>query len=215
MKDFSVAYSELAIELLPECKKKKGREELIYSYYPVVRFNIALFRSPAKLFMTTVLPLLILQLLTLTVTLQSELLGPRVLNLGVLLLAFFAFQPTLRSLVPNSWKFNLIDQIGVLFLLEVVFIFINSFWQSLSASPAVDVIFGIIATVYVLVSIILVSVHAVNFSRKRTGWESVPQEIKQRGTDFDPSYWGNKRIEVDESQKTELIFDHKTLHKKN
>jgi len=108
-----------------------------------------------------------------------------------------------------------VDQLGVLFLLEVVFIFINSVWQSLSASPVVDVIFGIIATIYVLVALILVIVHAVNFSRKRGGWESAPQEIKQRGTDFDPSLWGNKRIEVDESQKVEMIFDHKTTSKKN
>jgi len=212
-KEFSIAYSELKHELLPEVKKEKGQNALIYSYYPVIRYHIALYRRAARLFVSAILPLLLLIFLALGVAFEPLSLGSRILNLGVLLLAYFAFLPTLRSQIPSSDQFGLVDQLGALYFLEIVFIAIDSVIENFAPNSIVNTIFVIIVLIYAGLAFALVIVKALRFKWSQSHWDAEPKEIKQRGTDFNPDLWHNKDIDVGANQEVTVLLDHKTFKK--
>lgn len=200
LKDFSVAYSELDAKPVKESKKQK--EKLVYSHFPAVTFNVAVYRQPGKLFMTSILPLLVLSILMMGVIFTAPVLGARIQAIGILLLAYFAFLPSLRRQIPLGWSVSLVDQLNMLYILELIFVFIDSIWQEAGPNIVIRIIFLILILMYVFVAILLVIVNAARFSVKRKEWDQVPEDNKKKA---DLKTWRNREIEV--ASEVEVVFD--------
>jgi len=78
-----------------------ARYRELYRYYPITTFSLLIYREPESMILLSSLPLLLLNLFTISVFgLSDGEYGDKLATLVTLILALFAFLPTLRSQIP-------------------------------------------------------------------------------------------------------------------
>jgi hypothetical protein len=69
-------------------------------YYPVFKIELAFYRAPLSSLINAFVPMLVLAFLAMMIFSSKFELGDRIANISVILLAYIAFIPSLRSFVP-------------------------------------------------------------------------------------------------------------------
>lgn len=97
--DFAIAYSSHKITFKMEAKDQKDPLKAI-TYYPSVEYSISIYKKPGTIVISIYLPMFILAWVLLTTFSGANDLNGRTANIGVIILAYIAFIPTIRSFVP-------------------------------------------------------------------------------------------------------------------
>jgi hypothetical protein len=99
--DFAIDYSPInnKIEFIVEEKDQKDPLKAI-KYYPRVKYSISIYKRPGTIVILIYLPLFSLAWVLLSIFSGVNDLNARTANICVIILAYIAFIPTLRSFVP-------------------------------------------------------------------------------------------------------------------
>jgi len=98
--EYDFAISQTSITRPMETKKEAGR--FLYVYYPVTTVTLQFFRHPEYLVFSVVIPLLLLNLFTLSsFILGADDVSDKLAILVTILLALFAFTFTVRQSIPS------------------------------------------------------------------------------------------------------------------
>ena len=111
MQDLRIALPEGKVELVESRKENKKDPSQNLIYYPAIIFTMGFFKSPFLMVINAYFPMLMLSLLGLMIFKQDADTGERIANISVILLAYIAFIPTVRSIVPQVTYFTLADAI--------------------------------------------------------------------------------------------------------
>lgn len=201
MHDLKFAYKYGGYELIKEDKLQNRKDPTSYlKYYPGIKFNIALYKDPFSIIMNAYFPMFVLSLLTLMIYLQEFQAGDRIANISVLLLAFVAFIPTVRSIIPPVNYFTLADFVIFCNFLGTGFVMIETLIQvrqkdALSESRSqlyTYVFFGLSAMCFALpnaIVLILYFLHMVVWKKSYSTKIKAPPLT--RGDDNDQTKWYN------------------------
>lgn len=107
--EFAVNYDEKKtnVEFRAEYKEDMNKKYLVY--VPAAKFYIALYYKPARIILSVFFPMLVLAFALLTVFLAQNDLNARVANIGVILMAYVSFIPSLRAAIPSTPYYTLTD----------------------------------------------------------------------------------------------------------
>jgi hypothetical protein len=98
--EYDFAISQTSITRPMETKKEDGR--FLYVYYPITTVTMQFFRHPEYLVFSVVIPLLLLNLFTLSsFILEPDEVSDKLAILVTILLALFAFTFTVRQSIPS------------------------------------------------------------------------------------------------------------------
>lgn len=88
--------------------------------------KISLYKKPFSILLSSFVPLYMLALLLLGIYFQSYSYDSRISSIGVVLLAYIAYLPTLRSMIPPVDYFTLSDFVLILHIISCFSLFLCS-----------------------------------------------------------------------------------------
>jgi len=174
----NIAYRK---QLVDASKKKEIEDETpikkgdVYVHYPVTIVNIQCYREPEYLIFSIVVPLLLINLFTLTIfLLDSTDLGTKLGILVTILLALFAFTFSVRQSLPQvPYLTDLEKQI----VLSLVVMFIAAMETIVGYTTEADVaevtkwVCALLATIIVVSTLVVFSLNYVHYRRECNEYE--------------------------------------------
>lgn len=109
MGDLKVAYPYGKVILGSEKKNDRKDPSKSIIYFPKITYQLALYKNPLNMTINAYFPMFILALLGLMIFMQENDVADRIANISVILLAYIAFIPTVRSIIPPVAYFTLAD----------------------------------------------------------------------------------------------------------
>jgi len=158
--EYDFAISQTSITRPMETKKEAGR--FLYVYYPVTTVTMQFFRHPEYLVFSVVIPLLLLNLFTLSsFILGSDDVSDKLSILVTILLALFAFTFTVRQSIPSvPYLTGLEKQIFV----SVIVLFFSGLEAIVSFVTTDSVVQVYLKNVIIGVDVAIVVLYAVIFT---------------------------------------------------
>jgi len=147
----------------------------VYVHYPVTTVNIQCYREPEYLIFSIVVPLILINLFTLTIfLLDSSDIGTKLGILVTILLALFAFTFSVRQSLPSvPYLTDLEKQI----VLSLVVMFIAAtetivgFVSEASIGEVTKGVCGVLATIIVVATLVVFTVHYIHYRRECNEFE--------------------------------------------
>jgi hypothetical protein len=170
--EYNLALSSIEIERPFEGKADPVTSEWLYVYYPTMILNIPLYREPENLIFTVVMPLVILNLFTLTVfLLEGTDFATKLSILVTIILAVFAFTFVVRSILPQVPYITDLEKQILISLIVLLISGVGSVAEYLTADDAsllAKYITGAIDTGVVVISVIVFTVQYAVYKRECT-----------------------------------------------
>jgi len=142
----------------------------VYAYYPTTTVNIRCFREPEYLIFSIVVPLILINLFTLTIfLLDSSDLGTKLGILVTIILALFAFTFSVRQSLPSVPYLTDLEKQIVLSLIVMFISAIETIVGYLSSEPVGYVtkwVTGILASILVVTTLIVFSIQYIFYRRE-------------------------------------------------
>jgi len=147
----------------------------VYVHYPVTTVNIQCYREPEYLIFSIVVPLILINLFTLTIfLLDSSDIGTKLGILVTILLALFAFTFSVRQSLPSVPYLTDLEKQIVLSLV-VMFIAATETIVGFLAEPDIGEVTksvcGLLATIIVVATLVVFTVHYIHYRRECNEYE--------------------------------------------
>ncbi|CDW83184.1 UNKNOWN [Stylonychia lemnae] len=195
----SIAYPFIKIHIVEEQKSNKKEPEKTLNYYPAVRYEIAFYQQPGVSIISAYLPVFVLSFVGLAMFDSPVDLASRISNVAVLLLAYIAFIPSLRSLMPPVPYITMNDGIIGLNLIACLLILLESYLQAYNArneSPDIEYekllrqIFKIVVLiVFTLPMVIVFLLSLLYYLYWQRLYSKKSTEDKRSADDFEINTW--------------------------
>jgi hypothetical protein len=163
--EYDFAISQTSITRPMETKKENGR--FLYVYYPITTVTMQFFRHPEYLVFSVVIPLLLLNLFTLSsFILQPDEVSDKLAILVTILLALFAFTFTVRQSIPSVPYLTGLEKQIFVSVIILFFAGLEAIVSYITTETSVqvylrNVIIGVDVAIVVLYSIIFCIQYAV------------------------------------------------------
>lgn len=106
--EFAINNSKVEVAFPVEIKESKVAAENL-RYYPMSVFTFYLYHRPARVILAAYFPMFVLACVLLSVYAGPYDLNARVANIGVVLMAYVSFIPSLRAVIPPTPYYTLSD----------------------------------------------------------------------------------------------------------
>jgi hypothetical protein len=167
--EYDFAISQTSITRPMETKKEAGR--FLYVYYPVTTITMQFFRHPEYLVFSVVIPLLLLNLFTLSsFVLEPDDVGDKLAILVTILLALFAFTFTVRQSIPSVPYLTGLEKQIFVSVIILFFAGLEAIVSYITTETSVqvylrNVIIGVDVAIVVLYAVVFVIQYAVYKTR--------------------------------------------------
>ena len=97
------------------------------SYWQDISFTVGMYKYPLTTILAVFFPLLLLAIINLAVFFQSNDIGGRIASIATIMVAYSAFLPTVRQLIPTTPQITAMDLTLVLFALTELLTLLRAF----------------------------------------------------------------------------------------
>lgn len=214
--DFKVAQSRGTVKFDPETKVDKDNSLNTFTYYPSVRFRIALYKDPLNIIVNAYFPMVVLALLTLSIFASEVDFNSRIANIAVVLLAYIAFIPTVRSILPPVPYLTLSDVLIGLNLAACSVLLLESYlihtfrtrWSEQESDRATLILFIISAVLFAIPYATITVLYSLYVFRWQKTYASKRKLAKRMGDDHKGGEWYNPDIgSVADGSQIQILQD--------
>jgi len=205
--------------------KKKSKTEYLFVHYPTSILSLKLYRDPDYLVFSVIVPLLLLNMFTLSsFGVESDDIGTKLGILVTILLALFAFTFTIRDKIPpvpylTGLEKQILLSITVLFLagaeLTLPFIIKNTAVRNFLTELIVwvDIAIIVVYSFYFILNYIIYKVRIASYDRQNTEFEKKDEGHSEDNAEFKPMMRCDGPVVRTEKTgaKDEEVIDYKNI----
>ena len=217
--DFNLLYSEMGVDIKIEEKKYsfKNKDGIII-LSPVIIFNLGFYRKPFSSLFNCLGPIVAMMFVPLAIYFQPKDLATKMSSLITLLLAIFAYFPTLRSGLPSMPYLTITDMTACLCLVQV---FIGGIEALCLANLDAHVFSRVCLAFLLLIPIATITFlgwNVVIYYYKKKKYDVKPDNETKSSSRLDPLEWegwrpnsqgkDHKENKVNERKFAHIIYEH-------